>query len=501
MTLVRSRVEDVALPPASVDAILAMGSLQYTEDPAAQIARLAGWLRPGGVLAVLVDGLLALALELVAAGKEEEAATRLATRRGVWRVADVEADLHLLDAAALRAGVRRRGPGGRARGRSPRRGERLRARRPDPAPDERLRGGARRRARPGRPAGPGRPRQAAAHRGASPTSSRALSTDQKTRSASLTLSSDDMGRASAWSCRTSVTGSRRALGRRAPGQTVQHRRVVRLGADAQRVELLGEQVPLDPGEPGDPVHPGVHVAVQGALRHDPRVGPLELGVDLRHGRTPRHQLVEAARRGRGRPPRAPPPASRTGSSPRWSAAGRRRPRRGRPHPPPPPAETTLAKLIENAWASAWEPTGRPRCPGAERRSRVGDDPDAVPTADRHQRLVVRRGSERVHHHHDPDVARGQRLLEPGRVHRPGVRAHVAEPQAVAQLDEVLPGGGEGERRQHGDVPRPGAARRRPPSPGAVRPCPRTSAAASARRGARAGRSSSRVERPATRDRP
>ncbi|WP_457207510.1 class I SAM-dependent methyltransferase [Nocardioides sp. P5_C9_2] len=101
MTLVRSRVEDVALPLASVDAIVAMGSLQYTEDPAAQIARLAGWLRPGGVLAVLVDGLLALALELMAAGKEEEAATRLATRRGVWRVEDVEADLHLLDAAAL----------------------------------------------------------------------------------------------------------------------------------------------------------------------------------------------------------------------------------------------------------------------------------------------------------------------------------------------------------------------------------------------------------------
>ena len=90
------------LPLASADAILAMGSLQYTEDPAAQIARLAGWLRPGGVLAVLVDCLLALALELVAAGKEEEAEARLATRRGVWCVEGVEADLHLLDVAALR---------------------------------------------------------------------------------------------------------------------------------------------------------------------------------------------------------------------------------------------------------------------------------------------------------------------------------------------------------------------------------------------------------------
>ena len=51
---------------------------------------------------MLVDGLVALALELVAAGREDEAATRLATRRGVWRIEDVEADLHLLDAAELR---------------------------------------------------------------------------------------------------------------------------------------------------------------------------------------------------------------------------------------------------------------------------------------------------------------------------------------------------------------------------------------------------------------
>jgi SAM-dependent methyltransferase len=102
MTLLRSRVEDVDLAPDSADAILAMGSLQYTEDPAAQVVRLARWLRPGGVLAVLVDSLQALALELVAAGKEDEAVTRLATRRGIWRVDGLEADLHLLDAAMLR---------------------------------------------------------------------------------------------------------------------------------------------------------------------------------------------------------------------------------------------------------------------------------------------------------------------------------------------------------------------------------------------------------------
>ncbi len=101
-TLVRERVEDVDLEAGSIDVILAMGSLQYTREPAAEIGHLAGWLRPGGILAVLVDSLQALALELVAAGKEEEALTRLTTRRGVWRLGSVEADLHLLDSATLR---------------------------------------------------------------------------------------------------------------------------------------------------------------------------------------------------------------------------------------------------------------------------------------------------------------------------------------------------------------------------------------------------------------
>ena len=63
---------------------------------------MARWLRPGGVLAVLVDSLQALVLELVAAGRVDEALARAATRRGVWTLDGVEADLHLLDAATLR---------------------------------------------------------------------------------------------------------------------------------------------------------------------------------------------------------------------------------------------------------------------------------------------------------------------------------------------------------------------------------------------------------------
>lgn len=99
--LLRQRVEDVDLPAECADAVLAMGSLQYTEDPVGQISRMARWLRPGGVLAVLVDSFQALVLELLAAGKVDEALERLATRRGVWTLDGLAADLHLLDASTL----------------------------------------------------------------------------------------------------------------------------------------------------------------------------------------------------------------------------------------------------------------------------------------------------------------------------------------------------------------------------------------------------------------
>jgi SAM-dependent methyltransferase len=100
-TLVRDRVEHVDLPSAAADAVVAMGSLQYTADPAATIARCAAWLKPGGVMCVLVDSLFGLVVELVRADRTGEAMERLCTRRGVWRIDDQEADLHLLDAAAL----------------------------------------------------------------------------------------------------------------------------------------------------------------------------------------------------------------------------------------------------------------------------------------------------------------------------------------------------------------------------------------------------------------
>jgi SAM-dependent methyltransferase len=108
-TLVEARVEDAELPAGAADAVLAMGSLQYATDPAAAIARCADWVRPGGCVCVLVDSRQALVLELLAAGRTDEALERSATRRGVWQVDGLAADMHLLDAASLTAAARAAG--------------------------------------------------------------------------------------------------------------------------------------------------------------------------------------------------------------------------------------------------------------------------------------------------------------------------------------------------------------------------------------------------------
>jgi len=101
-TLVAASMTDADLPPEAA-MVVAMGSLQYTPDPEATIARLAGWLRPGGVLAILADSLAGLVLELLRDGRTDEALDRLTTRRGVYRQHGHAADLHLLDRARTEA--------------------------------------------------------------------------------------------------------------------------------------------------------------------------------------------------------------------------------------------------------------------------------------------------------------------------------------------------------------------------------------------------------------
>jgi ubiquinone/menaquinone biosynthesis C-methylase UbiE len=96
-TVIESRMEDVDLPDASADAVLALGSLQYTRDPDTMLVRLARWARPGGRVVVLVDSLIALIAELVAAGKHDEALQRLETRVARWVLGDRDVQYHLLD--------------------------------------------------------------------------------------------------------------------------------------------------------------------------------------------------------------------------------------------------------------------------------------------------------------------------------------------------------------------------------------------------------------------
>jgi SAM-dependent methyltransferase len=95
--LVELPMEAAELPAGQADLVLAMGSLQYSTDPERMLARLARWARPGGRVVVLVDSLVALVLELLAVGKEDEALLRLETRRATWAQGDLEADHHLFD--------------------------------------------------------------------------------------------------------------------------------------------------------------------------------------------------------------------------------------------------------------------------------------------------------------------------------------------------------------------------------------------------------------------
>lgn len=100
-TLLRQPMQRAELAPATADLTIAMGSLQYAPDPAAALARLASWTRPGGLVCVLVDSLIALVVELGRRGETETALRRLADRRGEWVVGERRAELALFDAAAL----------------------------------------------------------------------------------------------------------------------------------------------------------------------------------------------------------------------------------------------------------------------------------------------------------------------------------------------------------------------------------------------------------------
>ncbi len=101
--LVPASMADARVAPASADLVMAIGSVQYTANPAAMIRRFAAWAKPGGCVCVMVDSLVALVLELIRIGKVDEALSRLRTGRGVFTLGAQQADLFLYDSRTLHA--------------------------------------------------------------------------------------------------------------------------------------------------------------------------------------------------------------------------------------------------------------------------------------------------------------------------------------------------------------------------------------------------------------
>lgn len=104
-TLIDGPAETALVSDRSVDVVLAMGSLQYTTDPDAMVRRMTQWLKPGGLLCVHVDGLVALTLELMRLGRLDEAVTRLNDGHGIFTYEGKRASLHLYNAARLSASL------------------------------------------------------------------------------------------------------------------------------------------------------------------------------------------------------------------------------------------------------------------------------------------------------------------------------------------------------------------------------------------------------------
>lgn len=102
-SLFTENMETVQIAPASADLVIAMGSMQYTSDPAAMLRRFATWVKPSGAVCVHVDSLVALAMELLGSDRQGEALRRLRSGRGVFRQGSFTAGLRLYDRRTLEA--------------------------------------------------------------------------------------------------------------------------------------------------------------------------------------------------------------------------------------------------------------------------------------------------------------------------------------------------------------------------------------------------------------
>lgn len=99
--LILSDVADVDFPHQCADLVVATGSIQYFRDPQAVVGRFSDWLKPGGKLFLLYDSQVAIVLQLLREGRTATDVVAALAGRGVWRVADDEAEVHLLNASQV----------------------------------------------------------------------------------------------------------------------------------------------------------------------------------------------------------------------------------------------------------------------------------------------------------------------------------------------------------------------------------------------------------------
>lgn len=108
-SLIPRTMEMAEVQPRGAGAVLALGSLQYTPDPDAMARRFVEWVRPGGLVCVMVDSSVALTFELLRLGRRDEALLRLEEQRGVFTYAGRHSGLHLFDAEQIRGLLSRAG--------------------------------------------------------------------------------------------------------------------------------------------------------------------------------------------------------------------------------------------------------------------------------------------------------------------------------------------------------------------------------------------------------
>lgn len=100
-TLFETDADDAPIEAGSADVVVAMGSIQYSPDPAASMARMASWLKPGGRLWVLVDALGILVHELVRRGDHAQALERATTGWACFSDGEVSVRHRVMTAAEV----------------------------------------------------------------------------------------------------------------------------------------------------------------------------------------------------------------------------------------------------------------------------------------------------------------------------------------------------------------------------------------------------------------